>query len=62
MLQTFPAGMFQLQVNNRNTRTSCEIYSELTRKKPKTLTLILTVNFGYISHLVLVFLLLTLNM
>ena len=62
MLQTFPAGMFQLQVNNRNTRTSCEIYSELTRKTPKTLTLILTVNSGYISHLVLVFLLLTLNM
>ena len=46
-----PAGIYMLKVNNRNTRTRCEICSG-----------IFIVNFEHISHLVLVFLLLTLNM
>ena len=46
-----PAGIYLLQVNNRNTRTRCEICSKLTIKTSE-----------HISHLVLVFLLLTLNM
>ena len=42
---SFPAGIYLLKVDNRNTRASVFI-----------------VNFDHISHLVLVFLLLTLNM
>ena len=45
-----PAGIYLLKVNNRNTKTRCEVCSKLTRKTPEN-----------ISHLVLVFLLLTLN-
>ena len=45
--------IYLFKYNNRNTRTRCEIYSKLTIK---------TVNFEHISHHVLVFLLLTLNM
>ena len=51
-----PAGIYLLKVNNRNTRTRCEICSKLTTKTP------IIVNFEHISHPVLVFLLLTLNM
>ena len=47
-----PAGNYIFKVNNRNTRTMREICSKLT---------IFIVNFEYISHLVLVFLLLTLS-
>ena len=50
----YPAGNYMFKVNNRNTRTRCEICSELTY--------FFIVNFEHISHLVLVFLLLTLNM
>ena len=55
------------KVNNRNTRTRCEIYSKLTIKISLSLTLnlvsgIFIVNFEHISHLVLVFLLLNLGM
>ena len=46
-----------MQVNNRNTRTRCEICSKLTIKIPG----VLIANFEHISHLVLVFLLLTLS-
>ena len=50
-----PAGIYLLKVNNRNTRTRCEMCSKLTIK--------LTVDFIFdFSHLVLVYLLLTLNM
>ena len=49
----FPAGSYLLKVNNRNTKTRCEICSKLTIK-----TLI---NFEHISNLVLLFLLLTLS-
>ena len=45
----FPAGIYLFKVSNRNTRTRCEICSKLTIKASE-------------RHLVLVFLLLTLNM
>ena len=56
------AGIHLLKVNNRNTRTRCEIYSKLTIKTPERhhdvvlASLLLTMN---ISHIL--FLLLTLN-
>ena len=46
-----PAGIYLLKVNDRNTRTRCEIFSKLTIK-----------TYEQISHLDLVFLLLTFNM
>ena len=39
---TFLAGMYLLKVNNKNTRTRCEICSELTIK---------TINSGQKTHL-----------
>ena len=61
-----PADIYLLQVNNRNTRTRCEICSKLTIKTPKRChwrhSGVFIVNFEHISHLALVFLLLTLNM
>ena len=89
-----PAGIYLLKVNNRNTRTRCEICSKLTIKTPerrfqcslliplktsenqrfsdifrgikrehwKRRSGVFIVIFEHISHLVLVFLLLTLNM
>ena len=33
--KTFPAGNYMFKVNNRNTRTRCEIYSKLTIKIPE---------------------------
>ena len=57
-----PAGIYLLKVNNRNTRTRCEICSELTLKTPKRRQLcrsgVYVINFEHISLLVLVFLLL----
>ena len=54
------------KVNNRNTRTRCKIYSKLTMKTPERCqwgrSAVFIVNFEYISHLVFLFLLLTLNM
>ena len=51
--------------NNRNTRLKCEIYSKLTIKIPERRQWrssgVFIVNFEHISHLVLVFLLLTLS-
>ena len=32
---TYPAGNYMFKVNNRNTRTRCEICSKLTIKTPK---------------------------
>ena len=46
---------------NRNTRTRCETCSKLTLKTPERRSGVFIVNFKYISHLVLVFLLLTLS-
>ena len=54
-----PAGIYLLKGNNRSTRTRCETCSELTIKKQNDA---IGVNFEHISHLVLEFLFLTLNM
>ena len=59
----YPAGIYLLKVNNRNTRTKCEICSKITIKIPERgqwrRSGIFIVNFEHISHLVLVFPLLT---
>ena len=59
----FPAGNYMLKVNNRNTRTRCEICSKLTKKTPERRhwtpsfighwrrSGVFIVNFEYISHL-----------
>ena len=60
-----PAGNYMFKVNGRNTRTKCEICSELTIKIParhqwlRSGTFIAI--FQHTSHVVLVFLLLTLS-
>ena len=58
--------MYLLKVNKRNTRTRREICSELTIETPERRQWrhygIFIVNSEHISHLALVFLLLTLNM
>ena len=62
----YPADIYLLKVNNRNTRTRCETSSKLTIKTPERRhwrhSGIFIVNFELVSHLVLVFLSLTLNM
>ena len=55
-----PVGNSMLKVNNRNTRTRCEIFSKLTIIHWRRFGVFI-VNFEYISDLVLVFLLLTLS-
>ena len=61
-----PASIYLLKVNNRNTRTRCEICSKLTIKTPERRhwhwSRVFIFNFEHISHLVLLYLLLTLNM
>ena len=63
--RTNQAGIYVLKVNIINTRTRYEICSKLTLKTPERPQWhpsgVSNVNFEYISHLVLVFLLLTLN-
>ena len=60
-----PANFYLLKVNNRNAETRCEICSKLTRKTPERRQWhrsgVFIVNFERISHLVLVFPLLTLR-
>ena len=60
-----PAGICMFKVNKRNTRTRCKICSKLTTKiserRQWRRSGIFIVNFEHISHLVLVFLLLTLT-
>ena len=60
-----PVGNYMFKVNNRNTRTRCKICSKLTLKTPERRywgrSGVFIVNFEHISHLVLVFLLLTLS-
>ena len=60
-----PAFIYLLKVDNRNTRTRCEICSKLTIKIPERRQWrrsgVFIVNFEHISHLIVVFLLLTLN-
>ena len=64
-VDSLPAGNYILKVNNRNARTKCEICSKLTIKTPERRKWrcysIFIVNFEYIWHLVLMFLLLTLS-
>ena len=57
-----PVGIYMFKVNNRNTRTRCEIYSKLTIKTAEhwRRSGVFLVNFEHISQLVLVFLLLNL--
>ena len=61
----YPADIYLFKVNNRNTRTSCEICSKLTIKTSERRhwrrSGVFIVNFEHISYLLLVFLLLTLN-
>ena len=59
--QLYSSGNYMFKVDNRNTRTRCEIYSKLTIKIPERLPGIFLVNFEHISQLPLVFLLLTLS-
>ena len=66
-LKNIPVGIYLLKVNNGNTNTRCEICSKLTIKTPERhhwrRSGDFIVNFEHllISHLVLMFLLLTLN-
>ena len=52
---TYPAGIHLLKVDNKNTRTRCEICSKLTIKIPERhhwcLSGIFIVNFEHILHL-----------
>ena len=61
----FPAGNYMFELNNRSTRTRCEICSKLRIKTPERphwrSSCVFIVNFQHISHFVLAFLLLTLN-
>ena len=61
----YPDNIYLFKVNNRSTRKRCEICSKLTIETPERrqwrLSGIFIVNFENISHLLLVFLLLTLN-
>ena len=63
--RSFPAGIYLLKVNNRNTKTRCEICSKLTIKTPERShwrrSSVFIANFEHISHLALVLLLLTLK-
>ena len=61
----YQTGIDLFKVNNRNTKTKCKICSKLTIKTPKRRhrhrSGVFIVNFEHISHLALVFLLLTLS-
>ena len=62
----FLANIYPFKVNNRSNRTSFEICSQLTGKTPEELywdhSGVFIIDSEHISHLVLVFLWLTLNM
>ena len=60
-LRQLPAGIYLLQINNRNTRKRYEICSKLTIKPPELHSGVFIVNFGHIYHLVLKYLLLNLQ-
>ena len=63
--QEYPSWYLLLKINNRNTRTRCEVCSKLTIKIPELRQWRrsgLFVNCEHISHFLLVFLLLSLNM
>ena len=58
-------GNYMLKINNRNTRKRCEICSKLTIKTPERRhwrrSGVFVANVEHISHLALVFLLLSLS-
>ena len=60
-----PVGIYMFKVNNGNTKTRCEVCSDLTIKTPERRywrrSGVFIVNFEHISLLVLVFLLLILR-
>ena len=64
--QNYPVGIYLLKINNRKARTRCEICTKLTIKTPVRSHWrrcgVSIIKFEHMSHLVLVFLLLTLNM
>ena len=66
LFRKIPVGIYLLKVNNRITRSRCKICSKLTIKAPERRQWrrsgVVIVSFEHISHFVLVFLLLTLNM
>ena len=59
----FAAGIYLVQVNNDNTRTMCEICSNLTIKSPERRywrrSGVFNINFQQISHIILLLSLLT---
>ena len=63
LLRDTPVGIYMSKVNNRITRTNCEVCSKLTIKTPEQRQWcrygVFIVNFKHILRLVLVFLLLT---
>ena len=65
ILINIPADNYMFKAYNRNTRTKCEIYSKLTKKIPVRRhwrrSGIIIFSFEHISHLVLLFLLITLS-
>ena len=64
-MSLYPVDIYPLKVNNRNTRTRCEICSKLIIKTPERRhwrrSGFFIVNFEHISDFILVFLLLTLK-
>ena len=64
-LHQYPDVIYLLKVNNRDTRTICEICSNITTDTPKKLqwrrSSVNIVNFEQISYIALMFSLLTLN-
>ena len=63
---TFLSGNYMFKVNNRDIRVRCKICLKLTIKSPERRhwrrSGVFIANFEHISHLALVFLLITLNM
>ena len=63
-LERNPVSIYMFKVNNKNTKTRCEIFSKLTVRTLERYhwrrSGVFIVNFEHISHLVLVFPLLTL--
>ena len=61
----YPTGNYMFTVNNRNAKTRCRICSKLTIKTPERRNWnrpgVFIVNSEHISHLALLFLLLTLS-
>ena len=61
VISTFTAGIYLVKVNNGNIRTMYEIYTKLTKTPKRRSSAAFTFNFEQISHITLVFSVLTLN-